>query len=86
MKYYKGDRVKVFSLQSFSSGGFINGTYGTVTQDQGEGGSVIVSVRRKIEGEYKIDRYYEVYPEQLRMVKAKKKDKPVKNRFEILDL
>ena len=85
MKYYKGDRVKVFSLQSFHHGGFLNGTFGTVTQDQGDGGSVIVSVRRKIKGEYKIDRSYEVYPEQLRLVKRKKKNKSV-SRFEILDL
>ena len=84
MKYYEGDRVKVYSLQSFHHGGFLCGEYGTVSQDQNEGRSVIVSVRRKIDGVYKIDRSYEVYSEQLRLVKRKNKTKPT-SRFEIMD-
>ena len=68
MKYKKGDVVKVYSLQSFFGGGFINGTEGIVSQDQNSG-SVLVAVKRKRDGEDEIDPTYEVYPEQLRMVK-----------------
>ncbi len=86
IKYETGDKVKVYSLQSFFDGGFINGTEGAVKQDQLDGGSVLVSVKRKIDGEYKIDSSYEVYPEQLRLIKKKSNNKPIKTRFEILDL
>ena len=69
MRLYKeGDVVKVWSLQSFSHGGFINGTEGVVAQDQLENGSVIVVVERRIKGEDRIDPNYEVYPEQLYLV------------------
>lgn len=64
--FKKGDVVKVYSLQSFFHGGFINGEEGIVSQDQNSG-SVLVAVKRKIDGKYKIDSFYEVYPEQLRL-------------------
>ena len=89
MKYKKGDKVKVYSLQSFSDGGFINGTEGVIFQDQIDNGSVIVSVERNFKGTYKIDKYYEVYPEQLRLISRKldsKIDSKIDSRFEILDL
>ena len=70
MRLYKeGDVVKVWSLQSFFHGGFINGREGVVTQDQHQDGSVLVAVERKIETEDKIDPNYEVYPEQLCLVR-----------------
>ena len=86
MKYKKGDKVKVYSLQSFSQGGFLNGDIGKVYQDQNEGGSVLVAVKRNFDGKIKMDKHYEVYPEQLRLVERIKKEKPIKDRFEILDL
>jgi len=69
--FKKGDIVKVYSLQSFHGGGFINGTQGIVYQDQlEENDSVLVSVERKNEkGKDSIDHSYEVYAEQLRLVK-----------------
>lgn len=73
-KYKRGDVVKVWSLQSFSDGGFINGREGIVSQDQGNGTSVLVAVERKINGKNKIDPSYEVYPQQLKLVKRPKKD------------
>ncbi len=89
MLYKKGDIVKVYSLQSFSYGGFINGKEGVVKQDQRIGGSVHVSIERIIDGEYRIDPNYEVYPEQLKLVKGgkvNKKNNCINNRFDILDL
>ena len=86
MKYKKGDIVKVYSLQSFSDGGFIQGTEGTVSQDQ-YGDSVLVSVKRNIKGIVKTDKHYEVYPEQLRFVRRPEEDQnAINDRFEILDL
>ena len=67
--YEEGDVVKVWSLQSFFHGGFINGEEGVVVQDQNEGSSVIVAVERRINGKDKIDPNYEIYPEQLRLVR-----------------
>ena len=66
--YKKGDVVKVYSLQSFFGGGFINGTEGVVSQDQLFHGSVLVSIKRKSKGEEGIDPSYEVYPQQLEFV------------------
>ena len=67
MIYKKGDVVGVYSLQSFHNGGFLRGARGVVHQDQhGESGSVLVEVIRNIGGKMKLDKSYEVYPEQLR--------------------
>lgn len=75
MQYKKGDVIKVWSLQSFFQGGFLNGVEGIVTQDQGIGNSVLITVPRKIDGKVKLDYSYEVYPEQLKFIhRAKKKD------------
>ena len=69
MRLYKeGDVVKIWSLQSFSYGGFINGKEGVVVQDQLKGSSVIVAVERRIDTEDEIDPNYEVYPEQIKLV------------------
>ena len=68
--FKKGDAVRVWSLQSFYHGGFINGTEGIVSQDQ-IGDSVLVSVMRNFNGEYKSDKNYEVYPQQLKLIKKK---------------
>ena len=65
MKYKKGDLVRVWSLQSFSHGGFLKGAKAVVRQNQ-TGDSVIVCVVRNIGGEYKVDTSYEVYAEQLK--------------------
>lgn len=68
-KYKRGDRVKVWSLQSFSHGGFLEGEPGLVRQDQGETGrSVLVILTRKINGEYMLDSSYEIYAQQVEMV------------------
>jgi hypothetical protein len=63
MNYKKGDRVRVWSLQSFSHGGFLNGEPAVVRQDQ-TGDSVILAVVRNIDGIYKLDKSYEVYAKQ----------------------
>ena len=66
--YKQGDIVKVWSLQSFRYGGFIDGTEGVVKQDQ-KGDSVIVAVPRKMQGgEVEIDPSYAVYAKQLELV------------------
>ncbi len=67
-KYKKGDLVRVYSLQSFCEGGFINGRVGIVKQDQMSGDSVLVIVRRKHKSEESLDTSYEVYAKQLRVV------------------
>jgi hypothetical protein len=66
--YKKGDLVRVWSLQSFFEGGFIEGREGIVSQDQSNS-SVIVAVPRLINGIMKIDPSYEVYAKQLELVK-----------------
>ena len=76
MKYKTGDVVKVWSLQSFSGGGFINGEEGIVSQNQ-TGDSVLVAVKRKIDSEYKIDPFYEVYEQQLKLIRRPKKGEKV---------
>jgi len=66
MLYKKGDKVKVWSLQSFHHGGFLKGAPAFVRQDQqNPNGSVILCVIRNICGEYKIDKNYEVYSQQI---------------------
>lgn len=68
MKFKKGDRVKVWSLQSFNNGGFLKGEPAFVKQDQ-DGDSVLLCVVRKIDGEYKVDTSYEVYDRQCELIK-----------------
>jgi len=66
----KGDKVLVWSLQSFSSGGFLKGEPAFLRQSQ-SGDSVIVCVTRNFKGQYLIDNSYEVYREQVKKVKSK---------------
>lgn len=73
MNFKKGDRVKVWSLQSFTHGGFLNGEPAFVKQDQ-MGASVILCVVRKIDGEYQVDKSYEVYAKQCELTGGKKED------------
>lgn len=69
----QGDRVLVWSLQSFLGGGFLKGEPAFVRQTQHSSrGSVILCVIRNIDGIYQIDDGYEVYPEQVKVVKKKK--------------
>jgi len=63
----KGDRVLVWSLQSFTHGGFLQGELAFLRQTQ-YCGSIILCVIRNIGGEYKIDESYEVFPEQVKLV------------------
>jgi len=65
-KFKRGDIVNVWSLQSFSYGGFLEGEPGIVRQDQGS--SVLVIVTRNIKGELMLDSSYEVYSRQLDLV------------------
>jgi len=69
MKYKKGDRVKVWSLQSWNDGGFLKGADAIVVQNQ-VGSSVLLAVVRNIKGTYKLDKSYEVYAEQCVLVEA----------------
>jgi len=71
-KYKQGDVVKVWSLQSFHGGGFLEGVEGVVKQNQ-IGSSVIVAVPRKIDGKMQVDPSYEVYEQQLEFVHRPKK-------------
>ena len=64
--YQKGDLVKVWSLQSFHGGGFIDGRIGVVRQKQ-TGQSVIVHVHRS---GVPLTDSYEVYAQQLELVEA----------------
>lgn len=78
--YKKGDVVKVYSLQSFHQGGFLDGEKGIVIQDQ-NGRSVLVAVKRNFDSVYKVDPSYEVYPQQLRLVKPASKNASILDRF-----
>jgi len=69
MKYKKGDRVKVWSLQSWDDGGFLKGADAIVVQNQ-ISDSVLLAVVRNRKGTYKLDKSYEVYPEQCVLVEA----------------
>ena len=66
-KFKKGDIVKVWSLQSFSGGGFLNGEHAFVRQSQ-KGDSVILCVVRKSNDGYALDKAYEVYAKQCELV------------------
>lgn len=69
MTYKKGDLVKVWSLQSFFHGGFLNGEIGVVYQNQRERDSVLVTVTRNMGSlEYRLDYSYEVYDKQLELI------------------
>lgn len=69
----KGDRVLVWSLQSFFYGGFLKGEPAFVRQDNLDNSdSVILCVIRNKQGSYEIDASYEVYIQQV--IKVSKKD------------
>lgn len=72
--YKKGDIVRVWSLQSFHHGGFIDGRIGIVRQDQGKGSSVIVALMRNFGGERMVDFAYEVYARQCELVATATKE------------
>ena len=68
----KGQRVLVWSLQSFHHGGFLKGEPAFLRQSQTlNGSSVILCVVRNYDSIYKIDTSYEVYFEQVKIVKLK---------------
>ena len=70
--YKKGDIVKVWSLQSFSNGGFLKGVYAVVRQDQlknKDKDSLMLILERNFSGEYHIDPSYEVYSQQVQIVR-----------------
>ncbi len=64
----KGQRVLVWSLQSFNGGGFLNGEPAFVSQSTTDGGSVLLCVIRNVGGRLVIDESYEVYQQQVRVV------------------
>ena len=64
----KGQRVLVWSLQSFHGGGFLNGAPAFVKQSVTDSGSVILCVIRNIGGKMVIDESYEVYQQQVMIV------------------
>lgn len=88
--FKRGDIVKIWSLQSFHGGGFIDGKKGIVRQDQ-TGNSVLVIVHRKVNigkpypHNNIIDSSYEVYPRQLELVE-KATPESIKNVQEFLEL
>lgn len=64
-----GDVLKVWALQSFFGGGFLKGEVGIVFQDQHTNdGSVLVTIKRNIKGKHMLDKSYEVYPEQTKLI------------------
>ena len=63
----KGQRVLVWSLQSFKGGGFLNGEPAFARQTE-NGDSVILCVIRNINGRSVIDESYEVYIQQTKEV------------------
>ncbi|MFZ2992568.1 MAG: hypothetical protein WA061_02520 [Microgenomates group bacterium] len=83
-KYKKGDLVRVYSLQSFYHGGFLNGDFAIISQDQC-GASVLVTVCRNISGEYNLDFSYELYEKQLESIisfdKIKERDRIKLNKM-----
>lgn len=77
--YKTGDIVKVWSMQSFFGGGFLNGRIAIVRQDQMDDGSVLLIVARKVgykslntafKGMTILDTAYEVYTQQTEFVKS----------------
>jgi len=65
--FEKGDWVRVWSLQSFHHGGFLEGAKAFVRQSQ-RGSSVILCVMRNIDGVVKLDESYEVYAKQCELI------------------
>ena len=64
--FKKGEKVKVWSLQSWQGGGFLKGKKAIVHQDQ-RGSSVLIEVkRRNKQGKDELDKSYEVYAKQLK--------------------
>lgn len=64
-----GDVVKVWSLQSFCNGGFLEGETAIVFQDQHDNqSSVLLTVTRNIKGTHMLDQSYEVYTRQTELV------------------
>jgi len=85
----KGDRVLVWSLQSFNNGGFLKAEPAFLRQSQ-NGDSVILCVIRNFNGTYKIDESYEVYVKQIESVAkhewdAKKKLKRLRKSYLLND-
>jgi hypothetical protein len=72
-RFKRGDIVKVWSLQSFHGGGFLDGEKAIVRQDQ-TGSSVLLIVRRNLnlnglfEKNHHLDTSYEVYGKQVELV------------------
>jgi len=84
-KYKKGDKVRVWSLQSFHGGGFLNGEPAIVRQSQ-TGDSIILCVIRNFNGNYILDNSYEVYAKQCKPFDSNKKtNKYPKSRKELDD-
>jgi len=67
MMLRKGQRVLVWSLQSFHGGGFLEGEPAFVRQDSSDK-SVILCVVRKKGTSFQIDESYEVYVKQVELV------------------
>lgn len=78
-KLKKGDRVLVWSLQSFFGGGFLDAEPAFLRQSQSQK-SVILCVIRNSNGTYKVDESYEVYREQVKPISKNewKADKELK--------
>jgi len=66
-KFKKGDVVKVWSLQSWTKGGFLNGVKAVVRQDQ-TGESVLLRLQRNMDGIVTTDSSYEVYAKQCKLI------------------
>lgn len=64
----KGQRVLVWSLQSFHGGGFLNGAPAFLRQSSDGSGSVVLCVIRNMRGNSVIDESYEVYQQQVQIV------------------
>lgn len=76
--YKKGDIVKVWSLQSFNNGGFLKGVLAVVRQNQTKNSSVLLIVERNFKGDRRADMSYEVYPEQLKLIRKRNSKREVK--------
>lgn len=95
--FKRGDVVKVWSLQSFNGGGFLDGETAIVRQDQGASArSVLLIVTRNLKTSinrdrwkhslhYALDTSYEVYDKQIELIK-KTDDANTEMVKEFLDL
>ena len=76
-RYKRGDLVRVWSLQSFYGGGFLDGVPAIVRQDQ-TGKSVLLIVNRKPV----LDTSYEVFIQQTELIReATSDDKQMVEEF-----